>query len=490
MNHGMLRLRSTGVMAFQGGAFGIDWAAAAAYCAWWVQSGYTLLCAMLALGWYLAGTARRLGVEHRQQQQKRRDASMGVAQDLPKLTVLIPSSGGRSRILQHWQALLGIPYPGRLEIIILVHSLTDPSFHIAQQLLTSGQGRVRVCVTGLATSCSQKIHNLCHGFKGVPQDSRYVLCLDDDAHIHSAMLQDMVHALEADPGIFLATGYPFDFPSGPRATLFAYAVLSFHFKLIIPFSAPRVSNVWGGCMLFRRADLMQGGHGLLQAWQRGGYSDDMTAAAFCAANKLRIHSPPSAVFLQCVDASTSLADCWNYIRRQMFVLDTYANSHNRVLNHLLMCVSAMDAVLTACSALVIIVRCAMAAACSLKHLASALMLRRLVVGSTAAVLECTMASFDVSAGAMLLMFGLMYMSSVRFSIIILEVVQAYAPEQLQDSQLSFPKVWTGLLVHSMLTPAAILHNLLRREITWSGIQYQIRGGRIVKVVHPNIVPGS
>lgn len=41
----------------------------------------------------------------------------------------------------------------------------------------------------------------------------------------------------------------------------------------------------------------------------------MTAAAICAQQGLRIHSPASALFLQMVDANTSLSDCWNYICR-------------------------------------------------------------------------------------------------------------------------------------------------------------------------------
>lgn len=106
--------------------------------------------------------------------------------------------------------------------------------------------------------------SLCYGIRDVSKDCNYILCMDDDAHLHTTMLQDMVQALEEDPGLFMATGYPFDIPSSKHASLFAYAVLSFHFKLIIPFSFPRVRNVWGGCMLFRRRDLQEDRFGLIE----------------------------------------------------------------------------------------------------------------------------------------------------------------------------------------------------------------------------------
>jgi hypothetical protein len=106
--------------------------------------------------------------------------------------------------------------------------------------------------------------SLCWGIKAAAEDSKYILCLDDDAQMHGAMLKDMVLSLEQDPLMFVATGYPFDVPRHRNASIFAYAVLSFHLLCIIPFSFPRVSNVWGGCMLYRRSDLQEDRQGLVQ----------------------------------------------------------------------------------------------------------------------------------------------------------------------------------------------------------------------------------
>ena len=115
---------------------------------------------------------------------------------------------------------------------------------------------------------------------------------------------------------------------------------------------------------------------------QGGYSDDLTVASKCAEHKLQILCPSYAVLpqwysLTCLaplfdrehhqlaalfcqsclvgwqhgafwcwngpifktfdtcrlDAACTAKQCWNYLRRQLYVMDTYCNAHNRTLNH-------------------------------------------------------------------------------------------------------------------------------------------------------------
>lgn len=54
--------------------------------------------------------------------------------------------------------------------------------------------------------------------------------------------------------------------------------------------------------------------------------------------------------------------------RQMFVLDTYANMHNRMLNHLLMCLSALDALLTVAAAAILGIKSLAGTSCTIKLL--------------------------------------------------------------------------------------------------------------------------
>lgn len=119
----------------------------------------------------------------------------------------------------------------------------------------------------------------------------------------------------------------------------------------------------------------------LQAWQDGGYSDDLTVASKCTELGLVIYCPgysifpqwwvgcallaapcsrsvnpaallSSAAFRRAVATAWLLPPCrldgaysprrwWNYLRRQLYVMDTYSNPHNRQArrcNCLLRCV--------------------------------------------------------------------------------------------------------------------------------------------------------
>jgi hypothetical protein len=60
---------------------------------------------------------------------------------------------------------------------------------------------------------------------------------------------------------------------------------------------------------------------VLQAWEEGGYSDDMTATAKCSQHQLRVISPSSAVFVQRIEKGTSFAEHWDYLRRCAWLSD-------------------------------------------------------------------------------------------------------------------------------------------------------------------------
>ena len=60
-------------------------------------------------------------------------------------------------------------------------------------------------------------HSLCAGVEAAAGSSSYLLCLDDDVALHSGAVGMLVHSMEADETLFMATGYPFDvLPEGAR----------------------------------------------------------------------------------------------------------------------------------------------------------------------------------------------------------------------------------------------------------------------------------
>jgi hypothetical protein len=125
---------------------------------------------MAALGWMFATVMKRYAIAD----AKSRTAPAGYealgstsvlfTSSLPKISILLPVAGRRPNTLANWRTLLTLPYPGTLEIILLVHARSDAAFVAAQELLLGQESMsrarrcMRVCVTGLAETCSQKVH--------------------------------------------------------------------------------------------------------------------------------------------------------------------------------------------------------------------------------------------------------------------------------------------------------------------------------------------
>ncbi len=68
-----------------------------------------------------------------------------------------------------------------------------------------------------------------------------------------------------------------------------------------------------------------------QAWRDGGYSDDLLLAALCTREGLPVATHRAALLPQLLGggAAASWRGYWNYLRRQLYVLDTYHDAHCR-----------------------------------------------------------------------------------------------------------------------------------------------------------------
>ena len=84
----------------------------------------------------------------------------------------------------------------------------DPAIPVLEELISCDHeaARTRIIVSGASSSCSQKIHNLQRGILKANQDSKYVLCLDDDVQLHPGFLQMAVSHMQADSAAFMLTG--------------------------------------------------------------------------------------------------------------------------------------------------------------------------------------------------------------------------------------------------------------------------------------------
>ena len=437
-----------------------------------VQCGAAGGLAFLGANWLAAGAARLreasgggCGCPDAGSSSSAPTASLGC-------TIIMPVKGCTSVRARNWAQHLVSEYPGPLEILYVVGSERDPA-HAAVQLIraraaqlneaSAGPRSVQVLVAGPARTCSQKLHNMLEGIRHSSAASEFVLFLDDDVLVHPRLVWDMQTALSSDPGAFVATGYPVDLvPSG--SNLWAHAAAAFHFVLIPALSHGRSKFVWGGCMMFRREDLVRDRYGVVSTWSNGGYSDDLLVGAICAENGLKIMCPPSALILQPLDGQWTATSFWNYMRRQLFVLATYSSPFSRRMHLALLCANALFFATVVLGL----------AVSSLAVVPVSLFKSDLALppphGSLAVVVWC-------AAFMALACLGLMCQANVAASAARLRE----PPKGLHKWRFEWALVALGFLTMAAVSPPAAALAALCDTVTWSGIVYTKRRGRVARI---------
>lgn len=285
----------------------------------------------------------------------------------PSVTLILPVHGLHSYSVENFQLMLRSRYPSKLEAIFVSAHAEDAGLLTAGALreqATANNIKIRLLQANRSKSCSQKLHNMMEALEHA--EGELVFFLDDDVCIHTHTIerlaefmcrtrprskgiaanpvmtstanhaQDVVNRKSRFDRVVMATGYPLDIPAR-GANLAAYCKMGWHMPLLVGFSIDKYAPfVWGGCMMIWRNDLAGENSrlgGLYRAWSDGGYSDDLIAAAWCSSNNLLVAHPSHALLPMRIEEQCSWWEVWNYIHRQMYVLDTYADESNRKINH-------------------------------------------------------------------------------------------------------------------------------------------------------------
>lgn len=462
-----------------------------------------ILLALLGTLWLLSGYVRLRELRRRRQRRgalARLSAGAGgrwgkadeqeAAERLPAVTVVLPVRGCRSHSLDNWRSMLALEYGGPLEYTFVLEDKADPAHGVVSLLAreAKGGGRpVTVICAGQAQRTSQKIHNLMAGIRAASPDAAYVLCLDDDVQLHPGLLEALVRDMEGDPSLPMATGYPFDVPD-PHANLLSYCALSYHLPLLVAFSIrQRIDFVWGGCMLFRAADLRSDRHGVLAAWADGGYSDDLTVASKCTEQRLRILCPSYAIFPQWLEGSWTLRRWWNYLRRQLVVLDTYSNEHNRRTNHTMAvahCWASLGVVLPLTTVSLRLL---------LWALAVLLLPTQQVYGGPQASSYLWLRLFGMAGcpwglaswAAFAAFFAFAVLALRWMTGVILDLFCELNPalDRRQLSTFHWLRCWLGFYISNAAIPLCITYTFATSHVDWSGTRYWRQGGKVVRVQH-------
>lgn len=370
-----------------------------------------------------------------------------------------------------------LPADGHVRYIFVVESMEDPSVPLikdlkAMNLATPDCNRtIEIACAGESVHCSQKIHNLIHGIrysiKTTMESNEYILCMDDDVQPHSGFLETLMTEMERMPDIRVATAYPFDIPHSPDASLFSYAMLAYHLPLSVGLAiSTKTKFVWGGCMLFRMEDMDTDRFGIISSWCQGGYSDDLTVAARLGKLKQAIFCPSTAVFPQWISDRVTMKDYWNYLRRQLYVLDTYSDFHNKITNHSLVCLFIYGSVGFVGPTITIPLRVAIY---TLQYCTGT------DVKPFHHLWPLSVATFCVGVIYMSVALRRMVIETGRL-LCILHSTNTRMQYVLQN--ISWTRLMIGFWLSNFITPFCLTYTLLTKHIVWAGITYVRDKGRV------------
>lgn len=388
---------------------------------------------------------------------------------LPRVSVVMPLKGFGEHNLHNWRSQITSLYGGPLEFLFMVESVEDPAYRAVSQLLKDYQDDVeaKIIVAGHSTTCSQKIHNQLIGVENMHKDTKYVLFLDDDVRLHPGSIGALTAEMEKNPDIFIQTGYPLDLPSG---SLGSYCIYEYHMPCSMGFATGgRTFFLWGGCMMMHADDFRTNRHGVVSDLRDGGYSDDMTLAAIAGAHKRLITSPPVAVFPHPLGSDLTFGRYWNYLRKQTFVLESYATNINWVMNRALFsthCYLSWGFVAPYIMSGI--------------HLAAALRLHSKGYSFDEAVLPSTgllLAGFHITCTIIEL---LSMWNLTRVEVQLCNLLSPEAPP-LSLASYNWCLVFIAMVVDNFLYPISAFRSHFSQSINWSGIRYHLKDGKIHKI---------
>jgi cellulose synthase/poly-beta-1,6-N-acetylglucosamine synthase-like glycosyltransferase len=231
----------------------------------------------------------------------------------PKVVILVPVQGLDPDLVHRAESLLALDYPD-YAVVFGVTDTDDPAYDPLRRLCSVHPRRCRIELTGVSTTCSDRIHNLLACHRAAAADAEVLIVVNADVEVHPSVLRHLVSPLR-DPTVGAVTGYRWLVATSPSlartvATMTnAASAVSFWLS----------SNIWGGTFAIRRETFET--LGVPHVW-RAAASDDLTLRNVLRRHGLRVVfvSDGLGVSRQVHTWSTS----WEFFVRQLIVARVYA----------------------------------------------------------------------------------------------------------------------------------------------------------------------
>jgi len=170
---------------------------------------------------------------------------------------------------------------------------------------------VRILTAGHSTSCSQKIHNLLHCYRNIPDDVEAIAFADSDACVRKTWLRHIVWPLRQDR-YGAASGYRWYVPQ--RNNLATLALSSMNAKVAQLLGNTPFNQAWGGSMAitvetFRKI-------GLEEIWSTA-LSDDLSLSYAVKKAGMKVAYVPACLVAS--HESTTWLELIEFARRQFLI---------------------------------------------------------------------------------------------------------------------------------------------------------------------------
>jgi hypothetical protein len=193
--------------------------------------------------------------------------------------------------------------------LFLVESPQDPAWPVIAHLLAGvPRARAALIVTGSATGCSQKIHNLLVGLDHVAPETSVLAFVDSDAQVHPGWLESLVAPLD-DVSVGACSGYRWYVPS--RGNAAGGLRSAWNAATLVVMAHRRYGFAWGGSSAIRRE--MFDKLWIRDAWSRG-LSDDLLLTR--AVRRAGLKLPFVAACLVPTFEPCTWSQLWEWTNRQ------------------------------------------------------------------------------------------------------------------------------------------------------------------------------
>jgi len=238
----------------------------------------------------------------------------------PFATVFVPCRGIDEGLKENINAIFAQDYP-EFEIVFVSDRANDPAFAVIDEARRSFTGEsgptMRFVLSGPATDCGQKVHNLRAAVAEAASQSEVFVFVDTDARPSPNWLRALVGPLQ-DPNLGATTGYRWFVPV--RGGLASHLRSVWNAAIASALGERLEKNFcWGGSTAIRRETFYQ--RRVTEYW-RGTVSDDFALTRALHEGDLPIKFVP-----QCLTASVedcTLKELIEFTTRQLKITRAYA----------------------------------------------------------------------------------------------------------------------------------------------------------------------